>query len=664
MRKIVLLIFLLNLIAVKSEAQSSIAVKAFVKDGAVTLRWVPSTKSLFDEACKNGYKVVRYGSAMTNSVILAHDLKPLEIADTAGWGSLMRKDPAAVMAMKNIYRDNSKPASKEREQLLYSMMIFSFDFDAGLAKACGLFLKDTDATGGAYIYKVFLEKPPSGLKYSPGELKVNTEINTMLPSIQSLGASFKNKTVRLKWKAAAYRNDFAAYMVERSEDSINYQRINNAPLIFLRSAYEKQKEFLYYNDTIPTTGKTYFYRIRGLTHFGGLSEPSNVVKGKGSEPLRSQPVIDSIRAEVGTVSIHWRMSDDHENDLPSSYLLMRSKKDKGPYQITFSGKKFSYNDAEPQPSAFYKVGAVAGNDTVFSFSRMLLIADTVPPAPPEGLKAVVDRKGRVTLSWNKNQEADVQGYKIFRANTLSEEFVQINKQFAKEPAFSDQLNLKTLSKTIFYCVAATDRNYNNSVLSKPVEVKRPDTIAPVAPIITSMSISSKGILLHWIRSSSDDVTRSVLYRQQENSKTDVKIREWPPTDTLSSFTDTTVEQGFGYRYKLLVSDEEDNISLSNFPYLFYESGFRKKMSGIRYTVDRTQKLILLSWDNSEKNIENYVIYRSGKDQPLSIIKTLDRSAASFSDKTVNIGNVYEYRIKAVYRNGAESVISDAVLVEY
>ena len=79
-----------------------------------------------------------------------------------------------------------------------------------------------------------------------------------------------------------------------------------------------------------------------------------------------------------------------------------------------------------------------------------------------------------------------------------------------------------------------------------------------------------------------------------------------------------------------------------------------------FTKDFGEKFL----DALKKEIEKYVIYRSKKDEPLTIIKTLTHPIQNFEDKTLNIGNVYEYRIKAVYLNGVESVISDPVKVEY
>lgn len=40
-------------------------------------------------------------------------------------------------------------------------------------------------------------------------------------------------------------------------------------------------------------------------------------------------------------------------------------------------------------------------------------ADTIPPATPTGLKAVMDSTGAVHISWDANKEPDILGYQLF-----------------------------------------------------------------------------------------------------------------------------------------------------------------------------------------------------------------------------------------------------------
>lgn len=366
------------------------------------------------------------------------------------------------------------------------------------------------------------------------------------------------------------------------------------------------------------------------------------------------------------VKLSWRMDDATENKLPKKYIVVKSSKENGTYTMIYESKnKLSYTDVSPLPINYYKIGAITfDNDTIYSYSRLATIIDTIPPNPPKGLKATSDSKGNVLVSWDKNTEDDIQGYKIFKANAINEEFVQMNSQFLKSPEFKDKLNLKTLSKKMYYKVVATDNNYNNSLFSTVTEVKRPDTIAPIAPIITVLKMQQNGIVVNWLLSSSDDAKQYVLYHQNSKNKIDVKLKEWFAKDSLKQFIDTLVEFGETYQYKMVITDEEDNMSISNIQYMKFETGYRKKMTDIKIDVDRTLREIKLSWQDINNDIEKFIIYRAKKSEPLSIIKTVNGNINNYSDTQLNIGNVYEYRIKAVYKNGVESIISDAVKIEY
>lgn len=650
----------------KSQTQT-IYIKPWIKEKEVLLRWVPVSKIIFDAGVKNGYKITRTDNS-GNTVVIAEAVKPYAKEDEV-WNSLLKTKDGAALAVGVLYdiiSTASDPKKKQEQQMMvYNMMLLSCNFDADIAKACGLFFADKNIDNSkTYTYKISINTLPQTTS-----LQINAAQLSKHPEIKNLNGLFRNKNVKLRWKASEFRNNFSAYNIERSDDSINYSVINKSPIILLASEFEKNKDNIYYLDTFPKTKQKYYYRIKGVNHFGEWSEPSNVVSGIGYEPLRSFPVFDTIYTVKNlTVYMRWRMADKKESSYPKHYFISRAIKDAGPYEIIHqSNTSFDFTDEHPKPVNFYKVGAISyGGDTLESYSHMALINDTIPPLPPTGLKAKVDAKGNVTLTWDKNAELDVQGYKIFRSNALHEEFVQINNEFAREPKYQDKLNLKTLSKKVYYCVNATDKRYNNSELSKPVEVKRPDTIAPEKPIINNLQLKPKGILIEWINSNSEDVKYYVLYRQSENSQTEEKLKEWQAKDTLKSYLDTNLMMGTGYRYKLVVGDEDDNISISNNPYMRYETGYRKKLTTVKYSVNRTAKTVTLNWEYNypKSEIDKYIIYRCKKGGALTIIKTLPGSANSFVDKTLFMGNIYEYRIKPVFTSGAEGIISDGVEVEY
>ncbi len=654
----------------------TIYAKYFVKQNSVLLRWVPANKQVFEMGAKNGYKITRYikeNNGLTSPIVLTENFKPLAFTDTLSWAYLLQKNSNGIIAY-SFFSNLNKPKKTLTKQeamnddMQYGLLLLSCDFDAPLAKATGLFFTDsTSQNTKTYVYKIELNTTTPTTTNSPCWLDVNSSILSTNPPIQNLKAVVKNKHVKLKWSYAELKANYGSYQVERSTDSISFSKINTSPVILVSSQFEKKKDLITFDDTLPTTKVKYYYYIKGINYFGEESNPSNCLSVIGYKELKSFPIIDSIKTIANQkVFVKWRMKDETENDLVKTYILLRSKKDKGTYStIHQSNNAGTYLDDKPEASNYYKIAAISyGNDTAYSYSSLALIIDSIPPSNPIGLKAIVDSKGNVVLTWTKNPEKDIKGYKVFKANALSEEFVQMKNEFITTTEFKDKLNLKTLSKKIFYKVVATDNNYNNSDFSEYIEVKRPDTIPPIAPLISDLKLLQHGIKITWIPSNSEDAKLYVLYHINTKGNTDIKVIEWLAKDSLKTFTDTTLELGESYRFKIVVTDDDDNINISNYPFMKFETGYRKKITTLNTTVNREDKLITLKWDYTTTEIEKFIIYRAKNQEQLTIIKTLDGSIKTYNDKELSINNFYTYRIKAVLKDGTESIISDELKAEY
>lgn len=662
---------------ISAQETTKIFERHFTKEKKVLFRIVPENKRTFELIKSNGLKITRYTVAnniQANETIINDFLHPYWETDSAKWLPLMRKDKNKMGFIYNaIFQNKADPKlnqqqKEKQEKMVYDLMLLSCDFNAEVAKACGLFFVDSSFTANTnYIYKIAVyTNTKSATPKDIYSVTLNSSVLSTNKKITGLSAKSKNKISTLKWKAVDYNSDYSGYNIERSDDSVNYKRINSTPVILLSSQFEKNKEYIFYSDTMPQINKKYYYRLKGINFFGEESEPSNVVGAVCSPPINSVPFIDSIFVvQNRRVNIKWRMENNSETALLKNYLLMRSEKDIGSYKTIYESKEnLKYTDLNPQQSNFYKVAAVTyNNDTIYSYSRMATIIDTIPPAIPTNLKATVDKKGIVTLQWQKNKETDVQGYKLYKANALSEEFVQINNKFIKDTFYIDRLNLKTLSKKIYYSLASSDNNFNTSVACSPIEVKRPDTIPPSAPLLNSLYPELKGVRVNFILSKSDDVIKHTISRKADSQNFSL-LKELTLKDSLGIYLDTTAESGKTYSYQITAFDEDNNTSASKSLAIKYQTGYRKKLNNLTYKVDRTQKNISLNWEYNEKEIEKFILYRAKGNEPLTIIKTVNGKTLSYIDNNLNIGNIYEYRIKAVLYNGEESIISDAVKVEY
>ena len=94
--------------------------------------------------------------------------------------------------------------------------------------------------------------------------------------------------------------------------------------------------------------------------------------------------------------------------------------------------------------------------------------DHFPPAVPSGLAALAGEKS-AELGWERNTEADLRGYRVYRSSA-SGPFEPVAGPFAA-PNFSDR-SVES-GKTYRYAVSAIDMLNNESALSAPVEIVIP-----------------------------------------------------------------------------------------------------------------------------------------------------------------------------------------------
>ncbi|MBK7666964.1 MAG: hypothetical protein IPJ32_06150 [Sphingobacteriaceae bacterium] len=222
--------------------------KSFVKQNKILLRWVPSDRKVFDIAIKNGYKITRYTNeenVLSRPPVQTVTIAPYPLMDTLKWAMLIKNNESAIVAYKVIHGNKKKtttPQELANEKMFYDMFLLSCDFDSEIAKASGLFFADsTISNTKKYTYKIEINNLPPAMKYTATTLEVNASVFSQNPTIKNLSAKFKSRTVKLKWKSVDYKNDFSAYNVERSLDSISFAKINLSPVILISSQFEKKK---------------------------------------------------------------------------------------------------------------------------------------------------------------------------------------------------------------------------------------------------------------------------------------------------------------------------------------------------------------------------------------------------------------------------------------
>ncbi len=663
----------------------SLAVQAWSDGARVVLRWAPASFLAWDHGNAVGYHVerVRINPQEPPSAPLTYDRltsQPLRPWPLETWRQRLPNPearPQAAIAAQMLYgapapiqARNPFEAAQLRaaeQENRFSFALFAADLDSLAAEGLGLRYEDAAVEPGAtYIYRVFATEPHPSLRLDTAYVVVT--VNPTPPATLDFEVEVEagDGQLRLCWdpRLAAYA--FTAYVVERSEDGQQYRLMTETPLVQLETnATLVEDRTLCFTDSTTVNYQQYYYRVYGIDAFAHRSRPLEVTGMSRDLTPPPAPVIETAEhVRESTVRLRWRL-DNPSPDLEGFFIGISNSPD-GPFEI---GEQLPPSTREATDSRalsginnYYIVLAVdtAGNLSS-SMPQYVHLIDSIPPAPPTGLIARVDTTGILTLRWHSNQEPDLLGYRVYRANQLDHTFTLETGFPLADTVFVDTLNLNTLTEAIYYRVVALDRNYNPSAPSEPVRVLLPDRVPPVSPLFTRVTPTDSSVILEWIPSSSPDVVRVYLYRKRPN---EIIWQEIAVLDsTARRYEDTTVQPERRYFYTLRAEDDAGNLSRPAPPVQArpYVKTLRPPVTRLRARYDARQRAIQLTWSYTHARPHWFVVFRAVEDQPLRRYQSAGRFT-QFLDMDLIGPGTYRYAVQVYFEDGGISPLSEPVTV--
>lgn len=673
--KNVLVLLLISFFVHANAQNSSVFVRTFHAGDSVMIRWVPSDYSTFQQGTIQGYRITRFGLdeyldlngqyLNGKGTVVAETVKPLTKSDTL-WNSLSKSIPQASFVFNSIFVPVKASDANKRQQAENTTFGFTMkacDDHVELAKASGLFFTDRTAKKGEkYIYRV--ELITTNGKTSIAGIAQADESLSKLIAVQKTVGQFRNRSMRITFDVTQTREQYCGYIIERSEDSITYSRVNKELLSFVRSQYETDKHELVFEDSLPANQKKYWYRVRGYSYFGITGPASIAVSGHGKDEWNMYPVPDTCYSpDNKQVILQWELPPAPPTSVLKGVCVLRSDKVNGLYiplnktLITTT----AFTDTSAQFTNYYLLVSISTDgDSAFSFPVLAQLQDNDPPPVPNGLSGIVDTNGVVHLSWTAVNAADLKGYRVFRCNSLREEFVEVSDSVQPATTLSDTITLQTLTHDVYYSVRSVDHVWNNSEFSQPLHLKRPDKIAPVAPLLNGIYHTDSTIVLRWINSTSSDIATKKMVRISAQGSTTMQI--FLNSDTVTTFVDTSAKTGVTYTYQLTVTDSSGNATALVFPQIDFSPRVRSGIESFTANADLEKRIVELKWNLPSAAVDRFIIYKGKEGEAARSFKTLSGTTTSYRDNQLYPGNVYIYMIKAVMKDGAETKLSEVRVV--
>jgi fibronectin type 3 domain-containing protein len=633
----------------------------------------------------NGYVIDRYtiarnGALLSQPVKLTVTTSALKPIAESQWEPLVKRDRYAAIAAQALFGDRfevdlSKSdiftivnKVKENEQR-FAFALFAADMSVATAKASGLWFTDrTVKKGEKYLYRITIVESADSLR---GSIFIAPEDKYSLTQPLNLHADFKGSQVSLRWDEAI-SGKYTAYVVERSDDGKTFAPVSETPLITVSGEAHLDSRYIYAADSIPDVTKTWYYRVRGITPFGEMSNPSDIVNGKGTVKVSDVPhIMESINVENKSIRIKWEFAES-SNAAIQGFSVERASQPRGNFKLLTLQKPLPsstrvFEDLSPNRVNYYKVTAHGYDGEKYSSPIFLAtLIDSIPPMAPVDLKGVIDANGAVSLSWKANGEEDIYGYRVYKANSEKEEPSQITTEPIEQNSYRDSVNLKTLNESIYYSVMAIDRSQNHSKLSALLKLNLPDKIKPMPATFLPVSSDEKSVRLSWIKSSSPDVTQYKIYRKVPDKDTWQLINSAQATaDTIFVYEDVTAHVGVIHNYTVIAIDEAglESDPASPVSASVIDNKLRPPVEWKQVQIDRDNKQVVLRWDYSQEGVQSFRIYKAEGEQPPVLYRSVKGDKREFTDMLV-VGKYYKYSILVLFESGHKSMLSKEQTVKF
>jgi hypothetical protein len=231
----------------------------------------------------------------------------------------------------------------------------------------------------------------------------------------------------------------------------------------------------------PITVPTRIYVVRGVTERGRPGTPS----GRLAVPLVPAPPAATGLAttfSVNAVTVTWLpplLESGSPTNLKLTYNVYTAPKS----EASSEDMPRPLNDKPLEVASFAHPNAQPGVEQCFIVRTVEIVAgatlesepsaracitprDIFPPATPKALSAVAG-PGAINLIWDANNEADVVGYVILRAEAPGDTLQPLNRETTRETRYRD--TTVTPGVRYVYAIVAVDRAGNRSTPSPRIE---------------------------------------------------------------------------------------------------------------------------------------------------------------------------------------------------
>ena len=272
-KKTLLFLFLLFISLSYSQAKRpTVMVNARAQKDKILIRWAINSPIEWQKANKKGFVITRT-TVLRDGIILPKPekilltLKQLLPEPLDSWLDLVQKDNNAAIIAQSIYGESFEVTAAKEGDLSkiinmadeldqrYTFALYAADMSfSGAVKAGWGFVDTNVKKNEVYAYQVSVFENP---KVKESSYMIGLKDYSVLPAPTDFNAIGDDKKVMLSWDYETFKRIYTSFMVEKSEDGINFSPISATPLVNLNDKEDNPSKTMYYVDTLSVNDKEY-----------------------------------------------------------------------------------------------------------------------------------------------------------------------------------------------------------------------------------------------------------------------------------------------------------------------------------------------------------------------------------------------------------------------
>lgn len=618
----------------------------------VVVRWVPLDPASWLEGQKKGFEltVVYQGTTKGSKKVTRIP------QNSAYFRGLVDSLPKAGTLAELL--DEAPTASAADLDFLYPLAMTLSSLHPRLADGLGMLWVDRPPKGVTHVtYRLSYPQGPVLVEKTVALREITTLFRPLDLTVEQTDSLFTFRWISgdslLNW----------AYRLEMSEDGERWSPVDD--LLILPAVDAQGNEYLAKEIRIPKFYVPYYFRVLAYTPFGEMSIPSRRVRVTGYRK-RFPPVAVTYRPVPAGVQFDWNLADSLSAEIKGFRLYASRKIDQDWKEIALLPPEArTWTDTAARLDSYAKLALIDwGGGEHPSSTIFLTWEDSIPPPPVVKPVAVVSPEGLVRLQWPSRRTSDFLGYRVYRSDSPTANFVLITPNILSDTTWTDTLSLALLNAHQYYTIRAYDTRLNESRGNDTLVVRRPDVIPPAALAIRLVEQQEEAVYLQWFNSSSADVAWVQLLRQAPTDSLPCLLQLFDK-DFPTAWADSTGEERIRYQYSLVAVDQSGLSSLPvsvTLQRLF--TGVRPPLQGFRIQERTADNTVEISWETPKRPVRVYQIFRQGpSDTYLAPYRRIEGRYGLFEDQNIQAGQRYRYQVQAIFGDGSESMLGEPLVLE-